>query len=117
MVDTVKTRSQLKERAAKSLAIIEPGEALSTEDDATLDDLIDPLIAQLAQDQIVYIDDDDAIDVMFFLPLARLLANLAGPDFGSPINEEAKQRDEQTLRRLTATRPTYAVIGSEDNYF
>lgn len=110
MVDTVKTRQDLKNRAAKSLAIIEPGEALSTEDDETLDDLIDPLIAQLAQDGIVYIDDSEAIDVMFFMPLARLLANIAGPDFGSPINEPAKLRDENDLRRLTATRPTYETL-------
>lgn len=113
MVDTVKTRAQLKERAAKNLAIIEPGEALSTEDDDTFDGLIDPLIAQLAQDQIVYIDDADAIDVMFFLPIARLLANIAGPDFGSPINEDAKARDEFELRRLSASRPTYEVHKGE----
>ena len=110
MVDTVKTRQDLKNRAAKSLAIIEPGEALSPEDDDTLDDLVDPLIAQLAQDGIVYIDDSEEIDVVFFVPLARLLANIAGPDFGSPINEAAKFRDENELRRLAAVKPTYQTL-------
>lgn len=113
MVDITKTRTDLKMRAAKSLAIVEPGEALSTEDDETLDDLVDPLIAQLAADQIVYIDDSEAIDVAYFLPLARLLANMAGPDFGSPINEDAKTRDENILKRLTSTRPTYEVARGE----
>ncbi len=113
MVDTVKTRQDLKNRAAKSLAIIEPGEALSTEDDETLDDLVDPLIAQLAQDNIIYIDDSEEIDVAFFMPLARLLANMAGPDFGSPINEDARVRDEQTLRRLASTKPTYETLKTE----
>jgi len=114
MVDTVKTRTDLKVRAAKSLAIIEPGETLSTEDDETLDDLVDPLIAQLAQDGIIYIDDSDEIDVAYFIPLARLLANMAGPDFGSPINEEAKLRDEGILRRMASTRPTYEVLKTTD---
>lgn len=109
MVDTIKTRDQLKERAAKLLALIEPGEEMSTEDDATLDDLVDPLIAQLAADEIVYIADTEAIELEFYLPLARLLANVAGPDFGSPINEPAKMADEAELKRITSTRPTYEV--------
>lgn len=114
MVDTVKNRTDLKVRAAKSLAIIEPGETLSTEDDETLDDLVDPLIAQLAQDGIIYIDDADEIDVAYFIPLARLLANMAGPDFGSPINEGAKLRDEMILRRMASTKPTYEVLKTTD---
>lgn len=117
MVDITKTRSQLKERAAKDLGIIEPGETLSTEDGDTFDGLIDPLIAQLSADDIITIQDDEAIEVEYFLPLARLLANIAGPDFGSPINEEAKRADEAVLKRMAATRPSYAVIGSEDSYF
>ncbi len=110
MVDTVKTRVQLIHRAAKLLALIESGEAPSTEDYDTFDGIIDPLIAQLEQDQIYYVDDADAIDVAIFEPLARLLANTAGPDFGSAINEEARIRDEQTLRRLASTKPTYEVL-------
>lgn len=106
MADTFKTRDQLKQRAAKDLGIIEPGETLSTEDDETFDGLVDPLIAQLAVDQIAYISDSEQIELELFLPLARLLANIAGPDFGSPINEAAKQQDEQALRRLTSTKPT-----------
>lgn len=112
MVDIAKTRTQLKERAAKDLGIIEPGETLSTEDNETFDGLVDPLVAQLAADGIAYISDTEAIDLELFLPLARLLANIAGPDFGSPINEDAKTKDEQTLRRITSAVPTYqAQIG------
>jgi hypothetical protein len=44
-----------------------------------------------------------------FPPLARLLANMAGPDFGSPINQDAKRDDENTLKRITSNRPTYEV--------
>lgn len=106
MADTSKTRAQLIERALKSIGALEPGEAPSAEDSDTIDGLIDPLIAQLAEDGIVLISDPDMIDLDVFLPFARLLANAAGPDFGSPINEQAKAMDEQTLRRLTANKPT-----------
>lgn len=115
MVDTFKTRSQLKERAAKNLGIIEPGETLSTEDAETFDGLIDPLVAQLHADDIVYIQNTEEIELEFFLPLARLLANIAGPDFGSAINEAAKLTDEAELKRITSTRPTYEA--QQGNYY
>jgi hypothetical protein len=107
MVDTSKTRAQLIARALKSLGQLDPGEAPSAEDYATVDDLIDPLVAQLAADEVVYIQDTDAIELEFYMPLARLLANAAGPDFGSPVNLEAKAFDEGELRRLSASKPTY----------
>lgn len=113
MTDTFKTRADLVERALKSIGALEPGEAPSPEDSDTVDGLIDPLIAQLAADQIVYIGDPDYIELELFLPLARLLANAAGPDFGSPINQEAKVVDEQILRRLSSTKPTYEVQTGE----
>lgn len=110
MTDFYKTRNQLKLQAALSIAAVEPGEALSSEDDDTFDGLVDPLIAQLAEDSIVYIGDVEQIELAFFLPLASLLANVAGPHFGSPVNAEAKMRDEATLRRLSAGKPTYEVL-------
>lgn len=113
MADPFKTRAQLIERALKSIGVLEPGEAASPEDSATVDGLIDPLIAQLATDQIATIADVEEIELDLFMPLARLLANAAGPDFGSPINQEAKAIDEQALRRLTATKPTYERLKAE----
>ncbi|ANW00683.1 hypothetical protein [Bradyrhizobium icense] len=110
---TDKTRTELIQRAAKLLALIEPGEAPATEDYNSLDGLIDPLIEQLAEDQIYYVDDANAIKPAIFEPLARLLANMAGPDFGSPINEEARRRDEQTLRRMGGAKPTGEVMKTE----
>lgn len=113
MVDLVKSRAQLIARALLSIGALEPGEAPSPEDSNTMDDLIDPLVKQLAVDQICYIHDTDEIELELFLPLARLLANAAGPDFGSAINEQAKQIDESILRRLTSNRPTYEVLRNE----
>lgn len=113
MADVSKTRAQLITRALKSLGQLDPGEDPSPEDYATLDDLIDPLIAQLAADEVVYIQDAEAIELEFYLPLARLLANAAGPDFGSPVNLDAKTTDEAELRRLNASKPTFQTVKTE----
>lgn len=109
MADVVKTRDQLIYRALKNLGQVEPGEAPAAEDYAAVDDLVDPLIAQLAQDGIYYIANADEIENEVYLPLGRLLANAAGPDFGSPINQEAKQIDEALLKKMAATKPLYTV--------
>lgn len=110
MVDVVKTRDQLLERAGIGLGLMQPGEPLSTEDYATLDDLLDPILAQLAADRIIYIQDDDAIELAVFLPLAAVLSNMAGPSFGSPINDEALARDHQTLRRINSTQANTETV-------
>ena len=115
MVDITKTRTQIIHRALAAIGALEPGEAPSTEDYNTMDNLFDPLIAQLMADDIIYIDDADNIPVAYFIPLANLLGNMAGPDFGSPVNDDAKRRDEATLKRLVSTRPSYEVM--KGNYF
>ena len=73
MVDTVKTRRQLIYRALSAIGALEPGEAPSPEDYNTMDNLVDPLIGQLAADEIIYIQDSDEIPVEYFIPLANLL--------------------------------------------
>jgi hypothetical protein len=110
VADTTKTRAQLIERAGINLGLVQPGEALSSEDYNTLDNLVDPVIAQLSADHIILIQDTDEIDVALFMPLAAVLANMAGPSFGAAINDDALVRDQNTLRRLGATQPTYEAL-------
>ena len=74
-----------------------------------------PLLAQLAQDEIVSIPDADEIPNEYFLSVARLLANVAGPRFGSAMNEDARRIDEAALRRLTASRRTFETL--KPDYF
>lgn len=107
MADVVKTRAQVIERAGIDLGLVQPGEDLSPEDYNTLDNLYDPLIEQLSADRITSILDASEIKVAVFMPVASLLANMAGPSFGSPINDQAMIRDQNTLRRIEATDPTY----------
>jgi hypothetical protein len=106
MSDTTKTRTDLIERAATELGVLPSGQPLADEDAATLGALVDPLMRQLALDDVVDIGDDDAIPAEFFLPLARLLANEASPSFGIGYSLDAKLENERQLRRLTGARPT-----------
>lgn len=107
MTDLFKTRDQLIQRALKELGAVLPGEAASSEDYATVDDLIDPLVAQLSAESVYDINDIDQIENAAFVPLARLLANIAGPEFGQPINDQAIDRDEGILRVIGSSRPSY----------
>src|SRR5215213_1650570 len=106
MSDITKTRTDLIERAAAELGVLPSGQPLSDEDAATLGALVDPLLRQLAFDDVADIADGNAVPAEFFLPLARLLANEASPSFGIAYSLDAKLENERQLRRLTATRPT-----------
>ena len=106
MSDTTKTRTDLIERAAAELGALPSGQPLSDEDAATLGALVDPLLRQLASDDVVDVADSDAVPAEFFLPVARLLANEASPSFGIAYSLDAKLENERQLRKLAAARPT-----------
>lgn len=108
-----KTLTDLKTEAFGILTGLDPSQSPTPEDLDTIGQYVDPLFAQLASDGVVAISDSDEIPVEYFLPLARLLANVAGPRFGSPMNPAARVEDEKALRRIAAMRPTYEVVKAE----
>lgn len=110
MVDVVKTRTDLIERAATELGVKTAMQELSDEDRDTIDALVDPLVQQLATDSVVYIGDTEQIPVEYFLPLAMLLANSAAITFGQAYSGDLKRAVEADLRRLTATKPTFETL-------
>lgn len=107
MTDTFKTRDQLIQRALKELGVLLPGEAASAEDYDTVDDLIDPMVAELSAKSVYDVNDIDQIENEIFVPLSRILANIAGPEFGQAINDDAIKRDEGILRVIGSSRPSY----------
>lgn len=108
MADT-KTLNELKTEAFGILTGTDPSQTPPNEDLETIGQYVDPLLAQLEADQIVSVADQDEIPNEYFLPLARLLANVAGPRFGAPVNDAARRMDEQTLRRMTSGKATYEI--------
>lgn len=115
MADIFKTRADLIGRAATELGKLVSGQNLEDEDAATINALIDPLVRQLSMDSVVDIGSAEKIDPEFFIPVARLLANEAGPSFGIPKSPDITFMEEMTLRRLSATRPTFEPL--KVNYF
>ena len=73
MVDISKTRDDLIERAAWELGAKVAGQSLAAEDYATIDNLVDPLVMQLAM-ELAYVQDTSAIPYGVF--------HSAGPAIG-----------------------------------
>lgn len=99
------TRTDLKTRAAMELGVLVSGQTLEAEDAATIESLVDPLLAQLAADRVAFIDPDD-IEPALFLPAARLLANEAAPSFSQQRSEQVRILNEQLIRRLSSPEIT-----------
>ena len=108
-----KTLTDLKSEAFGILTGNDPFQAPATEELETIGTYVEPLVEQLSADGIVTIPDTDEIPDEYFLPLARLLANVAGPRFGSAMNADAKEMDERALRRISASRPTFETLRAE----
>jgi len=108
-----KTLTELKTEAFGIRTGLDRTQDPAVEDLDTIGEYVDPLLGQLAQDEIVLIADSNEIPNEYFLPIARLLANSAGPRFGTAMDPAAKQMDENALRRLTAPRPTYETLKAE----
>jgi hypothetical protein len=113
MADIFKTRDDLIERAATELGAKVTGQPLAAEDYDAIDNLVDPLIMQLSFDGVVHVQDSDMIQVEFFIPLGRLLANEAAISFGQQYSRDVKIVNETVLQRLSATRPTFETLESD----
>jgi hypothetical protein len=102
-----KTLVELNTKAFRLLTGMGIEQSPAAEDLQSIGEYVEPLMAQLEADSVIsYIDTDEIPDELF-LPLARLLANVAGPEYGTAMNEDARRRDEQMLRRLLSSKPTY----------
>jgi hypothetical protein len=106
-----KTRDQLIARAAKHLGVLASGQTLSAEDQSAIEDGIDPCLAQLAAEDVVYVGDDGAIPDEWFNLVASVLAFDLRMDFGKTGEEAiALERNARTakdaLRMMRRGRPT-----------
>src|SRR5215831_734417 len=94
------TRRELIDQAATKVGSLGVGQTLEVEDLQAIDTQCTCLFDQLAQDKIVFISDEDAIEASWCPHLSVLLANLCGPDYGSPFDAGVKQQHEAMLRKL-----------------
>lgn len=107
-----KTRAELVQTALEEIKVLAAGQSPSVEDSDKVERALEPLLAELAVREIIYIADSDAIPLAVFNPLARRLgAEIAGA-FGA--QGPAIEDEEWRLSRIAAGRPTYAPLEQPD---
>src|SRR5262245_38540032 len=104
------TRRELIDQAASKVGALGVGKTLSAEDLDVFEQFATALFDQLSEDEIVLIGDDEAIPASWCPFLASLLANLAGPDYGTAFDVSIKQTNEAILRKLVRQKETYEPL-------
>ena len=77
-----KTSLELITRALERLQRVGAGQDPSAEDAQLLRDNLNPLLEELAQQEVIFVADTEAIPDIVFLPLANRLAAECSADFG-----------------------------------
>lgn len=107
-----KTADNLVYEVAAILGKAVAGEALGSVEYTTIDDNIDPVLAEL--EDIVYVGDRDDIPDVYFQTIARLVAVHSAAKFSNaPVDLALVEQHEQRLRYLASTRPTYEPATGE----
>jgi len=118
------TRRALIDQVLDNLGVLVFGQAPSAEMVARIDDHIDPGMAQLAAEGIVYVADfgtpgppaGGAIDDAILLPLSDWFAFAAAPPFGlagDPALKVLSDEAEATLRRIGRPAKTRKMLGTD----
>jgi hypothetical protein len=115
----VKNRTDLIHRTLRNLGVLPQGQSPSAEESQSIDDLIDPTLEELKVRQVCLTNiDSNYIEDEFFLPLGRIMAAAAAPEFGQEQNQAIwalKERAELDLKKMTAAR--YSGVVLEGQYY
>lgn len=120
---TTKTRHELLIEALDQLGIIVPGQAPSATILNKIDGIFDPVVEELTDLGIYYVDDpgqigptDGAIESSAFLSVAAYLANAAAPKFNLAADVKLKAlaiEAEQKLRTITRPASTRKFLKTD----
>lgn len=81
-----------------------------------MDALVDPTIEDLIHRDVVYIDDVEAIDDKYFMPLGLILASNCRAEFGladDPALPALALNAEKDLRQISRVVPTFKTLKVE----
>ena len=99
-----KTKADLINRALTLLQKFGEGETPSADDIALVDANVQPVVEQLAGEDVVIIGSVEEIDDSIFLPLARILANESAPDFSQAYSDEVRATAVMQINRVMAVK-------------
>lgn len=100
-------RAQLVNLTLEELQVTGVGQTPAIEDYEKVDGEVDGLLARLSGEQVVSIQDDEAIPVGLSEYLAELLAERCARSFGKPRDPALRAEMEARIRRIVASQPTY----------
>jgi hypothetical protein len=100
------TRRELVDLAATNIGALAAGQVLADDDLDFIDQQCAALIDQLAEDEILYITDEQEIPASWSPYLASLLSNLIAPNYGGPFSNDTKVINEAILRKLVRAKET-----------
>lgn len=107
------TRADLISKTMSVLQEAGTGQPIAPEDRNLLNSALDGLVVQLINGGVLRDFDDTDIDPAIFLPLARLLANANGDDYGLPFSEEKRVLQEAAIRRAVMVGPIYSTLATD----
>ena len=114
-----KTRRELIHRALRNLGALPQGQSPNAEEYDSIDDLVDPVIAQLKALEIVTVRNPNDIDDNLFLDLGHILAGEARTEFGALGTADAQElaalaeKSKLNLKTIASRRPTYATLRTD----
>jgi hypothetical protein len=107
---------ELITRALERLQRVGAGQDPSAEDAQLLRDNLGPLLEELAQQEVLFVADTEAIPDIVFLPLANRLAAEVSADFGlGAVDPAIINSLNQRLRLTWVAKPLYQV--QQADYF
>lgn len=109
-----KTRAELVTRAAQKAQLIASGQSLEAEDQQLIDASVDAVLVDLAVRNVVYVPNDEEIDLAVFEWIADILSDAIAPDFGKPRDADKVQTAEFRLKQVLMSGPTYADLRQAD---
>jgi hypothetical protein len=101
------TKRELIDEAAIRVGALGIGQTLNADELAYFERSYRYLAAQLAEDEVLQIGDDDAIPDSWAPYIATLLANLCGPAHGVAFDLNTKVATEAILCKLVRVKETY----------
>jgi hypothetical protein len=105
---------QLITRALERLQRVGAGQDPSAEDAQLLRDNLMPLLEELAQQEVIFVADVEAIPDIVFLPLANRLAAEVSADFGlGGVEPAVMNKLNERLRLTWIAKPLYTVQRAE----
>lgn len=94
------TRDDLIKAVLQDLGVLQAGESAVADDNALVSARIDPLLADLAVRNVIYIPDAEDIGEGAFQYVVGILVEICSPSFGRPRDAANVAQSEARLRTI-----------------